>query len=73
MSDDARMTVPMEGGKHRRSDEPDVGTAEAPVAPATAVAVDPVAVDPVAVDPDAGPAAAVSTEKPKRKQLTFWQ
>ncbi|MDQ1714631.1 MAG: signal peptidase [Frankiaceae bacterium] len=72
MSDDARMTVPDEGGKHRRQDEP-IPEVGAPLAASTVVeapdgsdAVAPATVDGVA-------APGVVARKAKRKPLTFWQ
>ena len=74
------MTIPMEGGKHRRSDEPIA--ANEPATPASAVVVDSAAgvevpaagVDVPATTVDApASAAVVPAGRSKRKQLSFWQ
>ena len=71
MSDDAGMTVPVEGGKHRRQDAPIAEVGAPSVSPPVAVA--PVAVAPVAIAPRAVAPGVVLAGKPKRKPLSFWQ
>ena len=68
MSDDAHMTVPVEGGKHRRPIAP-IAEVGAPAGAPTAAVIDAPDGPRVAAGVIAGDVAA----KPKRKPLSFWQ